>query len=143
MGKTFFTVEDFVLQRERMLLINAIDRIDEQGAVARSTTTELWPLFENGGINPLVIVELVAQTSGISFRWAEMQTHPGEKTEGSGLIVGLKKAIFSVDAIPLGATVITCSTRDYTYMNYAEYSGFSKIGEEKLGEVTLQVLRTD
>ncbi|MFP4039018.1 MAG: hypothetical protein ACLFS7_00630 [Desulfosudaceae bacterium] len=143
MGNTLFAVEDYVIQRERMMLINAIDQVDEQGAVARSTTTDLWPLFKNGAINPLVIVELVAQTSGISFRWSETQTRPGEKAEGSGLIVGLKKAVFFVDAIPLKATVVTCSTKDYTYINYAEYSGFSKIGEERLGEVTLQVLRTD
>ena len=144
MNKSFFPVEDYLLQRERMMLIKTIVDANGQSAMSLSLTTESWPLFDNDCISPIVIIELVAQTSGISIRWEEiMQPHKGKKGEGGGYIVGVKAAVFFVQRIPLDATIITCSTKKYMHMNYAEYQGFSQIGNNKLGEVTIQIIRTD
>ncbi|MFO7861208.1 MAG: hypothetical protein R6U41_08300, partial [Desulfosalsimonas sp.] len=105
--------------------------------------TAAWPLFEGGAISPLVIVELVAQTAGINIRWDEIQESEGREKEGGGLLVGVKEAVFHASRIPVNATVITSARRQHAHMNYAEYHGFSKIGEDILGEATIQVLRTD
>jgi predicted hotdog family 3-hydroxylacyl-ACP dehydratase len=144
MNKKIFPVEDYLLQRERMMLINTIVDVNGQRSIALSLTTESWPLFDNDCISPIVIIELVAQTAGISIRWEEvMQTDQPKKGEGGGFIVGVKDAVFFVHRIPLNETIITCSTKKYTYMNYAEYQGFSQIGNNKLGEVTIQIFRMD
>ncbi|MFO8111323.1 MAG: hypothetical protein R6T92_02330 [Desulfosalsimonadaceae bacterium] len=143
MNESLFPVEDYVIQRGRMMLLEAIDEVDAARAVARSVTTPDWPLFENDAINPIVIVELVAQTAGVSLRWEEIQKHKGRKEKGGGLIVGVKKAVFFVPAIPIDAAIVTCSKKTYGHMEYAEYFGFSKMGDVRLGEVTLQVLRTN
>lgn len=143
MNEASFMVEDYLFQRDRMMLIDAIIETDGQSAITRSVTTGLWPLHENGLISPIVIVELAAQTAGVCIRWEEMQKDDGRKKEGGGLIVGVKEAVFFTPGIPVDETVITCSTKKRLHMNYAEYHGFSKIGDDRLGEVMLQVLRTD
>ena len=143
MNGSYFSVDDYLIQEGRMRLIDAIVDVDQQGAIARSVTTGKWPLFENGRINPIVIVELVAQTAGVCIRWQEMQKQEVSENKGGGFIVGVKEAAFFVGSISTGATITTCAMKKYVQMNYAEYHGFSKIGGDKLGEVTLQVFRTD
>ncbi|MBS3754807.1 MAG: hypothetical protein KGY56_03825 [Desulfobacterales bacterium] len=143
MTQTIYPVEDYLAHRGRMKLLDAVVDVDAQNAVARSVTTEAWPLFEGGAIRSIVIVELVAQTAGINIRWEEMQESGGREKEGGGLLVGIKEAVFHVSRIPVNAIVITIAKRRHAHMNYAEYHGFSKIGEDILGEVTIQVFRTD
>ncbi|MCF8024659.1 MAG: hypothetical protein K9J79_10745 [Desulfobacteraceae bacterium] len=143
MSQSFFPIEDYLAHRDRMKLLDAVVEVDAQKAAARSLTTDTWPLFEQGGINPIVVVELVAQTSGICIRQEEMQEPEGREKEGGGLLVGIKEAFFYVFHIPVDATIITCAEKQCAHMQYAEYYGFSKIGEEILGEATIQVLRTD
>lgn len=143
MNKSHFSVDDYLIQEGRMRLIDVIVDVDQKGAVARSVTTGKWPLFENGRINPIVIIELVAQTAGVCIRWEERQKDEISENKGGGFIVGIKNAAFFVDGISTGATIITCSTKKYVQMNYAEYHGYSKIGGDRLGEVTLQIFRTD
>lgn len=143
MDETFLPVEDYLLQRGRMMLIDTIIKTDGQNAVTRSVTTELWPLYKNGYISPIVIIELVAQTAGVGFRWEEKRKHEGREERGGGLMVGVKDAVFFAPCIPLNATIITYATEKYVYMNYAEYYGYSTMGDAKLGEATLQLLKTD
>ncbi|MFP3981743.1 MAG: hypothetical protein ACLFUY_10130 [Desulfobacterales bacterium] len=143
MNQALFPVEDYLAHRGRMKLLDAVVEVDAQKAVARSVTKEAWPLFEGGAILSIVIVELVAQTAGINIRWEEMQESGRGEKEGGGLLVGIKEAVFHVSRIPVDATVITSAERRQAHMNYAEYHGFSQIGEAILGEVTIQVLRTD
>ena len=143
--KEMLPVDDYLIQRGRMKLVQAILDVDENGATARSVTSAAWPLFKNGSISPLVIIELVAQTAGINVRWEETRlsgSPPGEG-KGGGFIVGVKDAVFHVPAIAVPETVITHSGRKYMYLNYAEYHGVSKIGDCTLGEVVLQIVRTE
>ena len=143
MNESLFPVEKYLLQRDRMMLIDFIVQADGQKALTRSETKTQWPLYANGYISPLVIVELVAQTAGVSIRREEILNHGDREDAGGGLIVGIKEAVFFSDGIPLNATVTTCAEKRYVYMNYAEYFGYSAIGDSRLGEVTLQVLRTE
>ena len=143
MNQAFIPIEDYIAHRDRMKLLDAVVAVDAQKAVARSVTTAAWPLFEGSAILPIVIVELVAQTAGINIRWEEMQESGRGEKAGGGLLVGIKEAVFHVSRIPVDAIVITSAERRHAHMNYAEYHGFSQIGEEILGEVTIQVFRTD
>lgn len=138
-----FPLEDYLLQRDRMMLIDVIVDTDGEKATTRSVTTRQWPLYENGGINPIVIVELVAQTAGASIRFEEIRTRKDENNKGGGFIVGIKEAFFFMPAIPVDTTIITHSSKERVHLNYAEYSGFSTVDNTEAGRVTLQVLRTE
>ena len=48
-----------------MLLVERIESLDDNQATVVSVANENWPLFADGIISPLVMVELVAQTAGV------------------------------------------------------------------------------
>jgi len=144
MNQPYLNVEDFILQRDRMKLIDEIIRVDELSAVSGSIVSPTWPLFKNGCVHPIVIIELVAQTAGINIKWNEMnKTASKDGNDGGGFLVGIKKALFHVNCIPVGSAVRTTSQKKYTQMGYAEFKGTVTMGKETLGEATLQLLRTD
>lgn len=137
-------VEDYLAQRGRMKLLEAVLQVDAQQAVSSSVVTKDWPLLnEPGGVSPIVIVELVAQTAGVSIRWQEMQEPGGREKSGGGLIVGIKEAVFHVPGIQLDSRIITWAGKRHSFASYSEYQGHCKIGQLKLGEATIQVVRTE
>lgn len=143
MNQSYLKVEDFILQRDRMKLIDEIISVDELSAVSESVVAPAWPLFENGYVHPIIIIELVAQTAGIFIKWEELNTTSSKDGNGGGFLAGIKKAVFHANRIAVGSTVRTYSIKKYNQMSYAEVSGIVKIGEQTLGEVILQLFRTD
>ena len=143
MNQTPLKVEDFILQRDRMKLIDEIIMVDELTAVSESVVSPAWPLFKNGYVHPMVIIELVAQTAGINIKWNETDGTSSKDDNGGGFLVGIKKALFHVKHIRVGSTVRTSSKKKYSHINYAEYSGVVTIDKKELGEVLLQLFRTD
>jgi len=143
MNQTSLKVEDFILQRDRMKLLDTIISVDEGTAVSESLVSPSWPLFENGFVHPLIIIELVAQTAGINIKWNDANAHSPENSDGGGVLAGIKKAVFHVNRIPVDAIIRTCSKKEYSQMNYSEFSGHVMMGEKMLGEVVLQLFRTD
>jgi predicted hotdog family 3-hydroxylacyl-ACP dehydratase len=136
-------VEDYLAQRGRMKLLDAVLQVDAQQAVTSSVVTKQWPLLnEPGTVSPIVIVELVAQTAGVSIRWQEMQELEGREKDGGGLIVGIKEAVFHVPGIQVDSRIITWAEKRHSFASYSEYQGHCKSGQLKLGEATIQVLRT-
>jgi len=136
-------VEDFILQRDRMKLIDEIIMVDESTAVSESVVSPTWPLFNDGYVHPIVIIELVAQTAGINIKWNEKDEFSSKEGERGGFLVGIKKALFHVTRICVDSTIRTCSKKECSQMGYAEFSGVVTIGEKNLGEVLLQLFRTD
>ncbi|MEN8752643.1 MAG: hypothetical protein AB1Z18_07690, partial [Desulfobacterales bacterium] len=57
--------ENILPHRDRMLLVDSIIEVDDNGAVTRSVVTEKWPFFDGQNVRALVLIELVAQTAGI------------------------------------------------------------------------------
>ncbi|MDA3894862.1 MAG: hypothetical protein PF482_01805 [Desulfobacteraceae bacterium] len=144
MNQADLNVESFILQRDRMKLIDKIIRVDELTAVSESVVSPTWPLFSNGCVHPIVIIELVAQTAGINIKWNEMDKTPSKDGNGGGgFLVGIKKALFHVNCIPVGTTIRTTSQKKYNQMSYAEFSGVVTMAKKNLGEVVLQLFRTD
>jgi predicted hotdog family 3-hydroxylacyl-ACP dehydratase len=145
MNQSYLKVEDFILQRDRMKLIDEIISVDELSSVSESVVSPAWPLCENGYVHPIIIIELVAQTAGINIKWNDTGT--GERSakddNGGGVLVGIKKAVFHVNRIDVYSIVRTCSIKKYSQMSYAEFSGSVTMGEQVLGEVLLQLFRTD
>lgn len=135
-------IEDLLPHRDRMKLVDEVIEVNEQTAVTRSTVTENWPLLDEDHVNPIVLVELVAQTAGISLGWTELKSK-GINPEGKGWLVGIKEAVFYLERIPLNSRIITDSRKVFDFDNYKEIRGVAKIKGEIAGKVTVQVVQSE
>jgi predicted hotdog family 3-hydroxylacyl-ACP dehydratase len=136
------SITDLLPHRGRMLLIREIVQVDRNAAVSRTVVSDRWPLTGDSGASPLLIVELVAQTSGLSNGLDRLITE-GQGTETKGWLVGIKKATFYVDALALGAVVETRAENRFKFEGFREIEGSASIDGRVVGQVTLQVVRAD
>jgi predicted hotdog family 3-hydroxylacyl-ACP dehydratase len=130
-------IEDLLPHRDRMLLIDEIIEIDDEMAVTKSIVTKEWPLFEDNSVNPIILIELIAQTAGVYIGWNEIKKN-GD-TCGKGWIVGIKKAAFCLDKISLNSHIIVSSKKTFIFDNFHEILGIAKIDSDTIGEIILQV----
>lgn len=126
--------------RVPMLLIEEILVLDDSCAVTRSVVTEKWPLFDGRNVSAIVLIELVAQTSGIHNGFIR------EKREGSaagtrGWIVGIRQARFGVDNLPVGTRLITRTENQMEFEGFRDICGRVEIDGEIVAEIALQLLR--
>lgn len=135
------TIENFIPHRARMKLIEGVVEVGNHTATTEATVTNRWPLIYSNSVHPIVIIELVAQTSGI-IGGLENEKKGNRGTKG--WIVGIKKASFYTKSIPLGSRIVTRATNRFVgYGNFIEVEGISQIGSECIGEVILQVIDDD
>lgn len=133
-------IENLIPHRGRMKFVDQIIEVDENTAVTESTVTDQWPLVKNNFVNPLVLIEIVAQTSAVSIGWKEL-IKEGKTAEGKGWLVGIKAAYFFIDKIPLNSNIRTRTKINFNLDNYTEILGISKIGSNLVSEIVLQVMR--
>ena len=135
-------IDELIPHRRPLRLIDQILEVDEDSAVTVSTVTEQWPLFANGSVNPIVLIELVAQTALAYRGYTQMKKSAGTVVR-RGFLVGVKNADFFIDEIPLQTRIITRSTTRFLFDNFREISGIARIGEDIIGEITLQSLQSE
>ena len=135
-------IERLIPHRDRMKLIDTIVEVDDLAAVTESTVTREWPLQEGNTVNPLVLIELIAQTSAVTIGWKKLQ-EGGDADSGKGWLVGIKAADFPDVEIPVNACIRTRSEINFSMDNYTEMRGISTIGSDRIGEATLQVMRAE
>lgn len=133
-------IEDLIPHRDGMKLVDKILEINDQTARTSSVVTLDWPLDETGLLDPMILVELVAQTSGVHEGWkARREGKDGTK----GWLVGIKRADFFTDAIEPG-TVLTTTVRTlYALQTYAVFAGTVEAASKILAQVELQVFRAE
>ena len=136
------TIERLVPHRGRMKLVDAIIAVDEHKAVSQSVVTDDWPLATHGVTSPLVLIELVAQTASIHIGWLELQKDRNQ-SGGRGWLVGIKSAYFNTTQIPIHACIITQVEPEYQFENYTGIFGCARIDTQIMGEVRLQVMRSN
>jgi predicted hotdog family 3-hydroxylacyl-ACP dehydratase len=142
MNRFDINIGDLLPHRDRMLLIDEILEVDDKTAVTRATVTDQWPFFDGNGVDSLILIELVAQTAGISNGWVRIQKH-GKDSEKKGWLVGIKQSRFFVDTLVLNDRIITRAENQFEYEGYRQILGTAKIGSEVVGEVALQVIQTE
>ena len=142
MNRSDLKIEDLLPHRHRMLLIDEILEVDHDMAVTCATVTDRWPFFINDGVDPLVLIEVIAQTAGINNGWVRIQKH-GQDSEKKGWLVGIKQARFFVDTLALNARIITRAENQFEYEGYRQILGTARIGSQMVGEVALQVIQTE
>lgn len=141
-GSENLTAEDLLPHKGNMLLIDDVVEISEEAAVSRSCVTEQWPLVTGQAANLLLIVELVAQTSGLCNGFA-LINRKGKDVSKKGWVVGIKRAQFYVDEIPVGANIETRAVNCFKFESFVEIEGDVRIGDDILGEVVLQVMKAE
>jgi len=134
-------IEELLPHRNGMKLIDSIIEVDKEGAVSKATVTGKWPLVEGDSINPIVLIELVAQTAGICIGWEEHKKK-GKNTEGKGWLAGVKEALFYCERIPLGSQIMTEVRRVFDFENYHEILGMIKVDGELVGKVSVQIVKS-
>jgi len=134
-------IEELLPHRNGMKLIDSIIEVNKEGAVSESTVTEKWPLIEGDSINPIVLIELVAQTAGICIGWEKLKKK-GKNTGGKGWLAGVKEALFYWERIPLGSQIITDVRKVFDFENYHEILGMIKVDGELVGKVSVQIVKS-
>jgi predicted hotdog family 3-hydroxylacyl-ACP dehydratase len=142
MNRSDIKIEDLLPHRDRMLLIDEILEVDHNMAVTCATVTDRWPFFNGSGVDPLVLIEVVAQTAGINNGWVRIQKH-GKDSEKKGWLVGIKQSRFFVDTLALNDRIITHTENQFEYEGYRQIVGIARIGSKVVGEVALQVIQTE
>lgn len=135
-----FSATDLLPHKGKMLLVNDILEISEEVAVSRSRVNANWPLVANQAASALLIVELVAQTAGLSNGFT-LINRQGEDANKKGWVVGIKKARFYIDQLPVGADINTRAENTFKFDEFVEVEGSAKIGTSLIGEVILQVMK--
>ena len=131
-------VETYLPHRGRMRLIDTICHVSEDEAVTESIVNEQWPLFTDNHVNPIVLIELAAQTAGIYIAWKKEK-----KTERTGKergwIVGISSASFFIDRIRANSTISTHINASRSIDSYMKLNGQLYIGKNIAGEIGLQL----
>jgi predicted hotdog family 3-hydroxylacyl-ACP dehydratase len=134
--------ETILPHRGRMLLIDEILELDDDGAVTRSVVTERWPFFNGRDVNTIVLIELVAQTAGVHNGWIRDKLH-GPAADKKGWIVGIRQARLMVNAIPLGTELITRAKNQMEFEGFRDIFGAVAMETQIVAEIAIQLLRSD
>jgi predicted hotdog family 3-hydroxylacyl-ACP dehydratase len=134
-------IEKLIPHRDSMRLIEEILELDDNHCITASTVSSRWPLYEDGYVHPIILIELVAQTAGVNFGWHEM--HKKVASGMLGWLVGIKKARFFRDRIPVDSKIIISIEDRKRDDAYAEISGTARLDSEIIGEMELQVFRPE
>jgi predicted hotdog family 3-hydroxylacyl-ACP dehydratase len=131
-------IESLIPHRDRIKMISEVLEIMPESAVAEAIVKPDWPLCNGKVVNPIVLIEIVAQTAAvIDGHKRKKQGKPG----GKGWLVGIKTAQFNVAEIPVGTRLTISVGNSYSFDNYSVISGTIKAGEEILAVIVLQALR--
>jgi predicted hotdog family 3-hydroxylacyl-ACP dehydratase len=134
--------ETILPHRGRMLLIDEIFELDDDGAATRSVVTERWPFFNGRDVNTIVLIELVAQTAGVHNGWIRDKLH-GPAADKKGWIVGIRQARLMVNAIPLGTELITRAKNKMEFEGFRDIFGTVAMETQIVAEIAIQLLRSD
>ena len=136
------SIKALLPHRGRMLLLGEVLQADKALAVSRQTVSDRWPLCDGEGVNPIVLIELVAQTAGICNGLDRVATH-GAEADRKGWLVGIKKSILDIDHLPLGAEIIVKAKNHFVFDSFREIGGTAHMDDRQIAEVILQVVRAD
>ncbi|MEW6672157.1 MAG: hypothetical protein AB1427_10650 [Thermodesulfobacteriota bacterium] len=142
MKRTGLKPEDLLPHRDGMKLVDEIIEVNEKRAATFATVTRQWPFFKDECVDSLVCIELVAQTAGISNCWDGIKKH-GENFINRGWLVGIKAAVFYLDAIPLDTRITTRSENQFEFKGYIEILGTVEIASKVVAEIRLQLMQSD
>jgi len=132
-------IETLIPHRDRMKLIDEVLDVNADSAVTSALVTDRWPLCQESFVDPIVMIEIVAQTAAVHISWKRGQ----DKGMGRGWLVGIKSADFFLDRIPLHTVLITTVKNLSGAHNYNVLEGTVTAGTDLLGRIQIQVFRLE
>ena len=136
-----YAIEDVIPHRGRMRLVDTILIVEADLAVTQATVRPDWPLMTPDGVHPIILIELAAQTAAVSSGRSRAPESDGAQRPAGGWLVGIKRADFSIDRIPVDACITIRSQNRIAVDQYREISAVASIGDRPIGEVHFQVLQ--
>ena len=134
------TLEDLLPHRDNMMLVEEVLEVDSQCARTCCVVKKSWPMADDKGVHPLILIELAAQTAGVCNGWHRIQTK-GIESDQMGWLVGVKKADFFIDLLPFGNIIIGRAENTYKFENLREVSCELKMDDVVIGTITLQLFQ--
>ncbi len=138
--ETEYSLEDLLPHRGDMLLLDEILELAEEYALTTATVTSTFPLCRGEEVQPLIMVELAAQTAGVCNGLTRIKDE-GEETSRKGWLVGVKRADFSIEAIPMGSRLIIRSENTHKFDILREVVCVVHLEDRLIGEITLQLIQ--
>ena len=134
------SIEDLLPHRGPMMLVTKILEVDAEHAVTLCRVASWWPMVDDNGVHPLILIELAAQTAGICNGWDRVQTK-GLDSDKMGWLVGIKKAEYLVDTLPIGSKIISSAENSYKFESLREVSCLQHLDGKLIGTMTLQLFQ--
>ncbi|EIM63491.1 hypothetical protein [Desulfobacter postgatei] len=132
-------IKDLLPHRNRMLLIERIIEVNDASTVSIAVVSDDWPLVSAGSVSPIVMVELAAQTAGVNNSIHRLQIR-GKEDGTMGWIAGVKSAVFHMDSLPVGATLITRTRNSFSFEDFREVTGTVTLDKTVAAQITLQLV---
>jgi predicted hotdog family 3-hydroxylacyl-ACP dehydratase len=134
------TLADLLPHRDTMLLVDEVLEVDRHHAVTLSRAAAEWPMADEKGVSSLILVELAAQTAGVCNGWDRVQTK-GLDSDPTGWLVGIKKADFFIDFLPIGGKIISRAENINIFENLREVSCEQHLDDNLIGRIVLQLFQ--
>jgi predicted hotdog family 3-hydroxylacyl-ACP dehydratase len=137
------TIEDLIPHRGGMRLIDTILSVGKDHAVTQATVGKRWPMLTPNGVNPLILIELAAQTAGVCFGWNERNKPLEDRVEPKGWLVGVKSARFDTASIAMRTRITIKAQQRLFVEQYKEIVSSASIGDRQIAEIHFQVLQAE
>ena len=133
-------LEDLLPHRGYMMLLSKVLEVDNKHAITLCRVAKSWPMADEHGVDPLILVELAAQTAGVCNGLDRIQTK-GLESEKMGWLVGIKKTEFFIPSLPFGSEIITSAENTYNFENLREVYCELHIENKLICRSTLQLFQ--
>jgi predicted hotdog family 3-hydroxylacyl-ACP dehydratase len=131
-----YSVEELTAHRGRMLLIDRLLQADFQQGITQTMVQKDWPLCDADRVDSVILIELMAQSSGILMGWIKRQQNLEPKP---GWLVGIRNANINPQPIPVGSMLSVRVRLEYHVDTYAVFHGWVTQEQQQLAEAVIQV----
>jgi predicted hotdog family 3-hydroxylacyl-ACP dehydratase len=115
------TLDDLLPHRGHMMLLDKVLEVDSKHALTLCRVKKSWPMADETGVHPLILIELAAQTAGVCNGLDRIQTQ-GIDSDQMGWLVGVKKTEFFISTLPFDSEIMARAENTYNFENLREVS---------------------
>ena len=133
-------LDEFIPHRGSMRLVDRLGQVSDDRAQVFTRVRADWPLAADGRVDPLVLIEVVAQAAAALAGYRKRHE---ERLGGRGWLVGVRKTELTTEGPEVG-TELTVEVRvDYQLKDYAVFQGQVKAQGRDLATVEVQTYKPD
>ena len=134
----FNRIEDLIPHKGRMILIEEVLEVDDSHCVSQAIANSHWPLHNEGMIDSIITIELVAQTAAYLVGWKERNKEGANK---KGFMTGIKKTTLAIPNIAVGSKLMISCKKVVSMENYAEFEGDVRDDNRTYSNIQIQLFR--